>query len=61
MEPPAEFPANAHESTSTEEIAKWAYTGVEAEDDLLSYQDAISRPDADQWRDAMQYKYDQLI
>jgi hypothetical protein len=60
-EPPAEFPADAHESASTEEIAEWAYTSAEAEDDPQSYQDAISRPNANQWHDAMQHEYDQLI
>jgi hypothetical protein len=48
IELPAEFFADAHESASTEEIAEWAYTGAETEDDLLLYQNAISRPDADQ-------------
>jgi hypothetical protein len=60
-EPLAEFSANAYESTLTEEITEWAYTGAEAKDNPLSYQDAISRPDADQWCDAMQCKYNQLI
>lgn len=44
-----------------DDVIELAYLGANAGyDDPRSYQDAISRHDAQQWRDAMQREIDQL-
>nr|AAZ28935.1 polyprotein [Phanerochaete chrysosporium RP-78] len=58
---PADAAAEPDASSDSDDVVEYAYLGADlADDDPRSYRDALKRPDAARWQEAMQREYDQL-